>query len=316
MPYHRTSNNLPKEWKWSVSGSGIYQNGSICKVTATAIDGYKFTNWTENDEVVSTDTSYSFTVDGNRHLMANYMYTTVNVVVVTASSSGGSVNGGGSYQIGEKCTVCATANEGYLFSNWTYWTAGEMGGVGSVVSRTPEYSFIVAEQMFGGYNGGTLYLEANFESVYVDLGLPSGTLWATYNTGTFNWNMAQDNLDNDWRLPTKEEWEELWQHTIQNWQHVGCFLTASNGNTLYLPSFEDDDPYSINGENGHFEYSGSYWSSSLNTEDSAWHCYFNYAIDCEFWIENGDCYCSWSENGLNTAHTNSNKFVRPVRSAH
>lgn len=56
----------------TVSGSGIYQQGQICTVTATANNGYAFINWTENGKQVSTDANYSFTVMSDRTLVANF----------------------------------------------------------------------------------------------------------------------------------------------------------------------------------------------------------------------------------------------------
>ena len=54
----------------TVSGDGEYEEGEEVTVTATANDGYKFVNWTENGEVVNTDASYTFTVTADRELEA------------------------------------------------------------------------------------------------------------------------------------------------------------------------------------------------------------------------------------------------------
>lgn len=56
----------------TVSGAGAYQQGEECAVSATANNGYSFTDWTENGAVVSTDSIYSFTVTKDRNLMANF----------------------------------------------------------------------------------------------------------------------------------------------------------------------------------------------------------------------------------------------------
>ena len=56
----------------TVSGGGTYQQGQSCTVHATANNGCTFSNWTENGNVVSTNASYSFTVNGNRSLVANF----------------------------------------------------------------------------------------------------------------------------------------------------------------------------------------------------------------------------------------------------
>ena len=65
----------------TVSGAGAYAEGAECTLTATASAGYTFVNWTENGEVVSTDPTYLFTVNGDRELMANFnpqQYTAFN----------------------------------------------------------------------------------------------------------------------------------------------------------------------------------------------------------------------------------------------
>ena len=60
----------------TVSGAGTYNYGTTAELTATAETGYNFVNWTENDEEVSTDATYSFTVTENRTLVANFTKTT------------------------------------------------------------------------------------------------------------------------------------------------------------------------------------------------------------------------------------------------
>ena len=60
-----------------VSGAGTYEVGEICTLTATANEGYTFINWTENNEVVSTEAEYTFTVDGDRTLVANFEMTNI-----------------------------------------------------------------------------------------------------------------------------------------------------------------------------------------------------------------------------------------------
>ena len=56
-----------------VSGAGTYDFGTTITLTATANENYIFTNWTENGEVVSTEAEYSFTVNGERNLVANFI---------------------------------------------------------------------------------------------------------------------------------------------------------------------------------------------------------------------------------------------------
>ena len=57
----------PTMWG-SVSGGGVYPDGQSCTLTALPNFGYTFTNWTENGNVVSSDASYTFTVNADRNL--------------------------------------------------------------------------------------------------------------------------------------------------------------------------------------------------------------------------------------------------------
>ena len=56
----------------TVSGGGTYQHGQQCTLTAVANADYSFSNWTEDGIQVSTSANYTFTVDGNRNLVANF----------------------------------------------------------------------------------------------------------------------------------------------------------------------------------------------------------------------------------------------------
>ena len=119
----------------TVNGAGEYTQGASCTLTATANTGYTFTNWTENGSQVSTNATYTFTVTGNRTLVANFTINTYDVTATANPSAGGTVTGAGEYNHGESCTVTATANTGYTFANWTE--------NGSVVSTDANYTFTV-----------------------------------------------------------------------------------------------------------------------------------------------------------------------------
>jgi hypothetical protein len=56
----------------SVSGGGSFVLGTNATVTAVPNNGYSFVNWTENGTVVSSQNPYSFTVNQNRNLVANF----------------------------------------------------------------------------------------------------------------------------------------------------------------------------------------------------------------------------------------------------
>lgn len=120
----------------TVTGSGSYYGGTDCTVTAIANEGYNFINWKENDVVVSTDANYTFTVEGDRTLMANFAAAYTITAAVNPTESG-TITGAGSYVSGESCTLTATANEGYTFANWTKND--------TEVSTDASYTFTVSE---------------------------------------------------------------------------------------------------------------------------------------------------------------------------
>ena len=156
-----------------VTGGGTYQQGQSCTVTASANAGYTFTNWTENGNVVSTNASYTFTVNANRTLVANFTEQSQQYTINVSAdpNNGGSVSGGGTYYEGESCTVRATANTGYAFTNWTE--------NGSVVSTNPRYTFVVT---------GNRTLVANFTSQTYTISATSDPIngGTITGTGTFN----------------------------------------------------------------------------------------------------------------------------------
>jgi hypothetical protein len=189
---------------------------------------------------------------------------------------------------------------------------------------------------------------------YVDLGLPSGTLWATCNVGAslpeeygdyfawgetrpkdnYNWDnykyckgndttltkyccdssfgyngftdilttleagddAATVNCGEDWRTPTKDEWEELIACCAQTWTTrngvYGRLFAAPNGNSIFLPKRFDGEglPW------------GLYWTSSLWLEHprNAWNFYFD-SDDYDL-----RPYAGWRDGGAS---------VRPVRSS-
>ena len=56
----------------NVSGGGTYEEGSEVTVSATSNSGYVFDNWTEDGTEVSSNSDYSFAVQNDRALTANF----------------------------------------------------------------------------------------------------------------------------------------------------------------------------------------------------------------------------------------------------
>ena len=89
---------------------------------------------------------------------------------------------------------------------------------------------------------------------WVDLGLPSGTLWATCNVGATKpheyglyllWSDAKNKVGK--YMPTKEQVQELTKYTKYKWTVVegigGGLFTGKNGNSIFLPAAGYYDNY-------------------------------------------------------------------------
>ncbi len=158
----------------TTSGGGSFQQGQSCTVHATANANYNFSNWTENGSVVSNNANYTFTVNGNRNLVANFNAVTYNITTTASPSNGGTVSGGGSYEAGATCTVNATANPGYDFVKWT--------SGGTVLSTEPTYSFTVT---------GSLSLVAHFTIAQYTISVDADpTMGTATGGGTFTYGQT------------------------------------------------------------------------------------------------------------------------------
>lgn len=102
-------------------------------------------------------------------------------------------------------------------------------------------------------------LKTNLGDKWVDLGLPSGLLWAAENEADFyNFDHAVETFGKE--LPTKEAWGELFDKCTRKWddEKRGYLLTGPNGNTIFLPAAGSRSGTSVGGAG----LDGHYWSSS------------------------------------------------------
>ena len=138
----------------STTGDGSFAIGANATATATAMPGYAFLNWTDNSAVVSTNPSYTLTMNINHSLVANFVPNVVqwNITTSPAPIAGGTTTGDGSFASGTSVTVVATPNVGYNFVNWTE--------SGTAVSSFASYTFDVS---------ATRSLVANFSLIGVTL---------------------------------------------------------------------------------------------------------------------------------------------------
>lgn len=132
---------------------------------------------------------------------------------------------------------------------------------------------------------------------YVDLGLPSGNLWATCNVGAsksykygkyYNYDEALDLQTNKELLPSKEDWEELKNNCTFTWTTrngvSGASILGTNGNNIFLPAAGE---YSGSSYFGDGKY-GDYQSSTLYT--SCMDTNYNFCLNADrntiYWDSN------------------------------
>lgn len=127
------------------------------------------------------------------------------------------------------------------------------------------------------------------EPDWVDLGLPSGRLWASQNEeGYHQFNEATKTYGN--QLPPIEAWNELFEYCSRKWddKHKGYILTGPNGNTLFLPAkgwqhWNEETKELSGGDVYSVGFHGLYWSSSLlNMTDARGVCFHDGGVDPQY----------------------------------
>lgn len=107
---------------------------------------------------------------------------------------------------------------------------------------------------------------------YVDLGLPSGTLWKDQNEagGFYSYDQAMAKFGSS--LPTKEQLKELKNSCRWTWNGNGYKVEGPSGESIVLPAASF---LCCAGCEGNVGSDGGYWSSTPNGSEFAWCLYFN-----------------------------------------
>ncbi|MBR2475680.1 MAG: hypothetical protein IKB57_03970, partial [Bacteroidaceae bacterium] len=160
------------------SGRGFLAGSEVTLTATPYSDEDVFIRWElhkPNDEIiVITENPCTITVTEDSYIDAVFYSNPVSLSIV---AEGGTITGGEPLiELYDNVDLTATPNDGYAFENWTI--------DGEVVSTQKNYSFMILEDM---------EIKANFIEYkktgthnnhdYIDLGLPSGTKWATYSVG-------------------------------------------------------------------------------------------------------------------------------------
>lgn len=102
-------------------------------------------------------------------------------------------------------------------------------------------------------------LIAYAQSDYVDLGLPSGTLWCSKNeNGYFSYDMANSRFRQ--HLPSYEQLKELKTKCQWKWTDGGYVVTGPNGNSIFLPAEGYVHPSNNGDKTWEQKVGGHYWA--------------------------------------------------------
>ena len=220
----------------TITGTGDYEQNAVCTLTAIANEGYVFANWTENGEVVSTDATYSFTVDASRTLVANFNLDHTYVDLGLPSGL-----------LWATCNLGANIPEEY----GDYFAWGE-------TQPKDNFSWTNYQYCMGSFNTLTKYCN-NPDIGYNGFTDDLTTLLPEDDAATANWG-------DEWRMPTEGEWQELYENTTVTWTTRngvrGRLFTATNGNSIFMPA----SGYCNESAPEAAGIIGDYWTSSLDTD--------------------------------------------------
>ncbi|MBU2649353.1 MAG: VCBS repeat-containing protein [Bacteroidetes bacterium] len=99
-------------------GSGNYTAGSNVSIKARPNDGWEFVNWTENSTVISSDTVYTFQINSDRVIEANFNQLSYDLSLNSVPPDGGNTVGEGTYYYDDQVEISAYPNEHWSFVNW------------------------------------------------------------------------------------------------------------------------------------------------------------------------------------------------------
>ncbi|MBP5370331.1 MAG: C10 family peptidase, partial [Bacteroidales bacterium] len=158
----------------SLSPEGQIIEGDEVTLTATANEGFVFNYWESNDEIISTDATYTFVASTSTTYIAVFDEKLPDSFVVSASTNNstfGTVSGTGQYELNANVELVATANEGYKFVNWT-------DADGEEVSTEATYSFAATADV---------ELTANFEAIQCVVTITFEGEGTVTGDGTYNY---------------------------------------------------------------------------------------------------------------------------------
>ena len=228
----------------TVTGGGTYTQGQSCTVTATANEGFVFVNWTENGSVVSTNPTYSFMVNDDRTLVANFR-TSMSYIdgKFTINENGDQIY----FSRGNLQYQASTGTWRFADNQYDY-----VGSSNSNISST--YSGWI--DLFGwgtsGYNHGSICYQpwstSNDEGDYHVYGSSSYNLNDQTGQADWGYNSISNGGSqlNQWRTLTQSEWEYIikLRNTSSGIRYAKARVANVNG-VILLPDDWNSNNYNL-----------------------------------------------------------------------
>ena len=106
--------DVTPEGAGSVNGAGMYDYGSIIKLTAHSNPGYIFEHWTDG----AIENPRNVLVEGDAAYIAEFSMISYEISATCDPEEGGTVSGGGTYHYGDTIFLNASPNTNYIFICW------------------------------------------------------------------------------------------------------------------------------------------------------------------------------------------------------
>lgn len=144
-----------------------------------------------------------------------------------------------------------------------YMTRESRRGIVLLVTDSDDYATVQAKEQARQREEARIRAEQG----WVDLGLPSGTLWKDKNEdgGFYTYEQAVNKFGDN--LPTKDQFDELMSKCQWSWNGSGYKVTGPNGNSIVMSASGCRDCY---GSVWSVGAKGYYWSSTPYDSEEAW----------------------------------------------
>lgn len=259
----------------SVSGAGVYRIGDMVTIRATPDTDYEFVGWMVNgsDIIISTDAVFTFKLTGQVDYVAKFIYLPASSYVDMGLPSG---------TLWASCNIDVMQPNKFAESPFKYECS--FFSWGNVDGHNPTTSNNFSPWDWGGINQEEPWYEGQ---IY---GNTDGSQLQTNIPPTSEYDAARANVGTPWRMPTKNDFDELFNNiiyinadgtevdTTKDDKRVivnntrGIYIESKiNGARLFFACSGVGDGTARKGRGSN----GYYWSSSLVSRRNANNLYFS-----------------------------------------